>query len=105
MIAVASDLWSLWPAVGGAIIAAALGGLGWLIKRWVAGLNKLVNARGDNIEGQVQQTNVHLLLLDDKVTSTHISLAEVRGKLDMPVEPPLIGALPRGSAHPWGRPT
>ena len=92
-------------AMGGALIAAGLAGLGWLIRRWVASLTKLVNARGDNIEGQVQKTNVHLILLDDKITSTQISLAEVRGKLDMPVESPLVGSLPRLSAHPWGRPT
>lgn len=88
--------------IGGGIAAALMGGLGWVIKQWVNGihddvddLKDLVNERGANIEGQVLAAQSQIILVDDKVTSTQIKVAEICGHIGLPVEPPLIGSLPR----------
>lgn len=89
----------LMVTVLGVVLAVAFSGLGWLLRRWINGLTKLVNSRGDNIEGQVDAVATHLQLLDNKVTNTQISVAEVRGKLGMAMPPEPVAA-----AHPWGNP-
>jgi hypothetical protein len=85
-------------AIVGASVAAFLSLVGLIIRasvqRWIRSLTTLVNARGDNVEGQVQQVATHVILLDDKITSVQMSNAEIRGKLGLPVERALIENLP-----------
>lgn len=85
--------------------AALLGVIGWFIRRWIKGLETLVNQRGDNIEGQVDGVASHVVILDNKVDAVRESVAEVRGALGMPVTPvPLPEPVAIRGRHPWGLP-
>jgi hypothetical protein len=96
------DLHLVWAVInsneadiGAAVIAAALAGLGWVVKRWINNLEKLVNARGDNIEGQLVQVSTQLIITSDQVTAVQIKQAQICGVLGLEVDPPLVGAVPR----------
>lgn len=75
----------------GAVVTGLVAAIGYgvrhSVRKFIGDLKSLVNSRGDNIEGQVEILKTHVQTVDRKVTSTQISVAEIKGRLGMAVLP------------------